>query len=847
MQAAGAAAKAGQPPPPPPPGDAPPDDAPPDDTALQISQALLLCGDKADAANALLAAAVAASREAAAPQPTTVAVPRAASPLSDFGDPAAVLYGAFPTLFLLGSGLGALPVGALPVRLADFVLAQPTYGEEAVALTTFLGNLRLRWLHCKAAGLLVKANPAAQEWFTHKMREPEAFEAEAAGAFANPGAPASKVFLADLERYSKLAGAGVPFSLAMRNGVRAFANAYTLRFGPVCTFSSAAPSPADPWVLRASLPVLHGNGAFPALADGFPAWAAQRRDSYADNNTFVTSSGIHYEVPHERFLSAAAANPWVSGTAVWAAFDALFEALLRAPLHSKTAISREELLSEHSGVMGALRALIAVVEESGRQTGHVHWLAWHAGLSADFFRAIAPVPFLANSLRASLDSMFNAQVPLAKVVDLVLHGLSGAPGRRMGGAAMPAVRTLPLHAPPLDGRSPVSLWSLHPDWAQRLYDCCESAVIHKHKGRCAKGKAGAYACAMSHPVVTAVYSGASCLLQLVPGAMGYIGSTLRDSVAMYRADGTLAPPSDGSPIDLRGLASTNRGLPVFFRVPPEADAALLAFLPPPLLGAGGASPHELLRLRRNNRVHVFVPPPLHECPLHVVVARPLYPVEAVRGFCVGHGLNADHELIKRHPSAFPDNPAGLAPCGDYGSSFEAFLARSSRMNGLISAHCRGILMAMGCNTNTEFVTAGATNYVIDYSVKGEAGAVSIAAPLIVDILTKKAKREREAGHGTVAEDKGSEARDAKSMVSALLNHKLKQYSLLVLFGIATGKYSEVLTHRTINLYASTFIGGLLRGRKKALAAGRRGGGGGDSDDDDDDDDDAAYGDDATAP
>ena len=78
----------------------------------------------------------------------------------------------------------------------------------------------------------------------------------------------------------------------------------------------------------------------------------------------------------------------------------------------------------------------------------MHWLSWHAGLSADFFRAIAPVPFLAKSLSAAIDSMFNAQVPLGSLVQLGLHDLSRAPGRCMGGAAMPAVGTLPLADPP---------------------------------------------------------------------------------------------------------------------------------------------------------------------------------------------------------------------------------------------------------------------------------------------------------------------------------------------------------------------------------------------------------------
>jgi hypothetical protein len=67
----------------------------------------------------------------------------------------------------------------------------------------------------------------------------------------------------------------------------------------------------------------------------------------------------------------------------------------------------------------------------------------------------------------------------------------------------------------------------------------------------------------------------------------------------------------------------------------------------------------------------------------------------------------------------------------------------------------------------------------------------------------------------VAVDKGTEKRDAKSMVSALLNGKVTQYSLLVLFGIATGKFSEKLSHRTTNLYAATYIRELFAARKKA--------------------------------
>ena len=44
---------------------------------------------------------------------------------------------------------------------------------------------------------------------------------------------------------------------------------------------------------------------------------------------------------------------------------------------------------------------------------------------------------------------------------------------------------------------------------------------------------------------------------------------------------------------------------------------------------------------------------------------------------------------------------------------------------------------------------------------------------------------------------------------------MTQYSLLVLFGIATGKFSEKLSHRTTNLFVATYIRELFAARKKA--------------------------------
>ncbi len=367
----------------------------------------------------------------------------------------------------MGSGLGGTK-GPLKPAMTQRLMNQ--FGQQFARdqmLVFLLMNQCLRNGAAAAVAARVKCLPAAFRDFHDALAEPT-MEAQLQAAIDNPNTPGARQLIRRLSKFLSVAGANVPFGPAQRDRSMAHLHAMCRTMGLPSVFLTVSFSDeSHPLAIRLG-GVGDKDAQLPATAEGLLEKLRAEQKDY--------TPGALNRVELKKRL---ANNPVAAARVFMRLTDALLEHLLGIRPAHRTKLTRSRV---GTGVFGAIRGYVAVIEAQRRGSLHLHLVAWTAMEPALLQRA-ANRPDTHQLITRILDSQFTHAVSAdAHLADLL--------------------RSTTNH------RLPPPSWRCQPAAATTApgNDTCTSMAtqlqIHEHAATCHKGKSGGYGCRLARPQPT---------------------------------------------------------------------------------------------------------------------------------------------------------------------------------------------------------------------------------------------------------------------------------------------------------------------------------------------------------
>ena len=311
-------------------------------------------------------------------------------------------------------------------------------------------------------------------------------EARLEAAVDNPDARESRDLLRRLLPMVSAPATAVPWSSTERASCIGMMLAMARRYGPPSCFLTVAPDDVhDPTCIRLAL-THHSNESFPAVADGFMEALQGGRQQFA-------YAGGSLSLKEDDLQALAAKCPGATAMAYQNLIETVLATLYGIPTRAHTRKSKAP--SEHAaGFLGTPVGYFGVTEVSGRCAEHLH-IVFFGGATPDALSGCIDDEALLRKVISSLDSMYQAKLPIGIVAADRARRAVGIPSRRAA-----------YHAPPpvLDDSGE----QLSSDFVR---DACLTVVavqMHRHtpKGACGKKPQGEKGCRFhmyaAHPVRT---------------------------------------------------------------------------------------------------------------------------------------------------------------------------------------------------------------------------------------------------------------------------------------------------------------------------------------------------------
>jgi hypothetical protein len=410
-----------------------------------------------------------------------IAVRRDADPMNEFVANRDLLYGAFPHLFPLRTGLGNRG-GSVSCKLVRHMLLQfhGQFARDHLFIFTMF-NQRQRHAAARAVAARVHNKPSSFAAFAAVVSAPSFLE-QLDRATAEPDGEDAKTVLRLLGPHIRAAGGAVPYGPVMRANALSQLYAMVHRFGVPSFFVTISPDDVHHVLaVRVSIPS-RDNFSFPAAAGGL-------LDALRGGEASFEGVPIR-EIDLQRL---AAGSPVAAAALSKRVMEAVVSALLGLAWDVATRVT-SPVGARLRGVLGRAVAAFFVKETQGRGALHDHGLVWVAELTPLLLQAAAGIPGLVQKLATAINSVLQADLPPTTHVRHLLGQLEGQPTPRCCWIPTP----LPLEAA---------------DAYRAKVDTCMNVLQkHTHSATCRKGTAGEFKCRLAKPSGTV---DATCVVQLL--------------------------------------------------------------------------------------------------------------------------------------------------------------------------------------------------------------------------------------------------------------------------------------------------------------------------------------------
>ncbi|KAG1711916.1 hypothetical protein DVH05_009157 [Phytophthora capsici] len=473
------------------------------------------------------------------PQRPVIPIKQGRSPLVEWFDNAKILAGAFPLLFLTGSG--PLPSGSLPRDYVDhFMNYWDGRFEKSAQFTAMLFNQLQRH---------AAIQKAARAGLTHgkvladfgKLINTVDFKRALESATRAPDSHAAVRLNAQLLRLLSLVGGNVPFSPFERASTRPKLAAMRYRYGVAQFWATIAPPEHDDLLLH-RIARLRKEGGW-----NDPGAVCTRRECrFTDFSADIQNSA-------RARLEISRAYPALSARVFDRRLRSFTEHIMRCHDASRTRVSRN-YIDRPSGVYGRVAAFNAVVEPQCDGRLHAHFTVYGATMTPDLLTRIASCPELWPGVRRSFDSVSCTSIP-RNVRNWRDDWQRAHEGKLARAFDIPA----PNAAQDYDGFRAAAM--------KRVL----STNTHSHSSTCRKGVRGRRMCRLARPAGVFENETQPLLVQLTKASNP--AKRVRATFAVYAIDENVAGNIDVSPnYDMkRLLRKPTNGAVVWEQHRPQED------------------------------------------------------------------------------------------------------------------------------------------------------------------------------------------------------------------------------------------------------------------------------------
>ena len=320
-----------------------------------------------------------------------VSLPRGTEPLSDYEQRNGIIYGAFPTIFLLGQGCGP-GNGPLSREVRMFLLKhfsrRPATNQQFLA---YLHNVKIRSDTGAVAAASIRTDPKPLTKFLDTIMQP-GMESMLSTGIQNPRGPVAQRLIGELAPLIQLQGAKVPFS-PFERGTRGSAELFAMfrYYGANNVYITVAPDMANSCIVArlacGFMPNLSASAH--AASDSASAFWNQT-EHHAGNLDLNVLSGTlpppllpnppgsigaePVEIWRQEISLAITRDPAAVALLCQRMMEAVNEAMLGVPRSQKR--TKVDFSRRVRGIVGRLRAWFHVSEVTGRKKLHWHGVYW---------------------------------------------------------------------------------------------------------------------------------------------------------------------------------------------------------------------------------------------------------------------------------------------------------------------------------------------------------------------------------------------------------------------------------------------------------------------------------------
>ena len=347
-----------------------------------------------------------------------------------------ILYGGFPQLFPLGTGLEKHKTGLTRALLKHFLCHFTTAFAENSHFVFYVFNCHIRTLNNTAAYIALKDRQDAPQIFEEFISDPS-FLQKARNAARFPNCKDAKEVSRIVNPYLQMTGAQMPFSDAEKQRFSNEAWAMFHFYGEPSYFATASPE-KDAWSFRFSYPTVDPS-KFPAT--NVVDESRDFRDVFEQEGQFqfpAPSAHVEWKVPMNIDLSCFKLAQFASDHPVGCVemFSRILESIIEIliglrPLNSRkstyktagAAFGLQEDKLCKKGIFGYARAIAGCAECSGRDAVHTHLVVWSRLMPMHIQWAAGNEPLMQRIARV-IESHLFAHIPAEYHVQDLLNKMT---------------------------------------------------------------------------------------------------------------------------------------------------------------------------------------------------------------------------------------------------------------------------------------------------------------------------------------------------------------------------------------------------------------------------------------